>query len=137
MVAAPPLEILSRVCSYLWKDVGDCRDEDVGAADASLDQAPQSLPALQPRPAVHDDDAELPSFLKGLKQDVVDQRRADGDKTKLNVEGRKDETRTGKRKHKRETVTESLKPCSATRRQILQPRFKHVRLKCLTIHKLG
>ena len=58
---------------HLWKDVGDGRDKDIGTANAFLDQAPQSLPALQPRPAVHHDHAELPAFLKGLVQDVVDQ----------------------------------------------------------------
>lgn len=62
--------------SDLWEDVGDGRDEDVGAADASLDQASQGLPALQPGPAVHHDHTELPALLKGLAQDVVDQRRA-------------------------------------------------------------
>lgn len=31
---------------YLWKDVRDSRYKDVGAANASLDQAPQGLPAL-------------------------------------------------------------------------------------------
>lgn len=60
-------------CNHLWKDVRDGRDKDVGAADASLDQAPQGLSALQPRPAVHHDHAELPALLKGLAQDVVDQ----------------------------------------------------------------
>lgn len=62
---------------HLWKDVRDSGDKDVGAADAPLDQAPQGLPALQPRPAVHHDHAELPAFLEGLAQDVVDQRRAE------------------------------------------------------------
>lgn len=64
---------------YLWKNVGDGRDEDVGAADASLDEAPQGLPALQSGPAVHHDHAELPFLVKGLAQDVVDQRRAEAD----------------------------------------------------------
>lgn len=58
---------------YLWKDIRDSRDENVGAADASLDQAPQGLPALQSRPAVHHDHTKLPALLKGLAQDVVDQ----------------------------------------------------------------
>ncbi len=60
-------------CNHLWKDVGDSRDENIGAADASLDQAPQGLPALQSRPAVHHDHTELPALLKGLAQDVVNQ----------------------------------------------------------------
>lgn len=55
----------------LWKDVGYSGDKDVGAADASLDQAPQGLPALQPRPAVYHDHAELPALFQGLAQDVV------------------------------------------------------------------
>lgn len=58
---------------YLWKDVRHGRDKDVGAADASLDQAPQGLPALQSRPAVHNDHTELPALLEGFAQDVVDQ----------------------------------------------------------------
>lgn len=58
---------------YLWKDVGYSRDKDVGAADASLDQAPQGLPALQPRPAVYHDHAELPAFFQCFAQDVVNQ----------------------------------------------------------------
>jgi len=62
---------------YLRENVGDSGDEDVGAADASLDEAPQSLAALQTRPAVHHDHTELPLLLKGLAQDVVDQRRAE------------------------------------------------------------
>lgn len=66
---------------YLWKNVGDGRDKDVGAADASLDKAPQGLPALQSRPAVHHDHTELYVLLKGLAQDVVDQRRAEQRKT--------------------------------------------------------
>lgn len=61
------------LCYCLWEDVRDRRDKDVGAADASLDQASQGLPALQPRSAVHDDDAELPATLEGLAQNVVDQ----------------------------------------------------------------
>lgn len=64
--------------TYLWKNVGDSRDKDVGAADAFLDKAPQGLAALQSRPAVHHDHTELPLLLEGLAQDVVDQRRADG-----------------------------------------------------------
>lgn len=67
---------MSLFCSCLWKDVRDSRDKDICAADASLDQASQGLPALQSRPAVHHDDTELPALLKGLAQDVVDQRRA-------------------------------------------------------------
>lgn len=79
---------------YLWKDVRDGWDKDVGAADASLDEAPQGLPTLQSRPAVHHDHAELPVFLEGLAQDVVDQRRAEQRKMEVvvmfreeNVEG--------------------------------------------------
>lgn len=50
----------------LRKDVRDSRDKDIGAADASLDQTSQGLPALQAGSAVHHDDAELPALLKGL-----------------------------------------------------------------------
>lgn len=63
--------------SCLWKDVRDRRDEDVGAPDAPLDQTSQGLPALQPRPAVYHDHTELPVLLKGLAEDVVDERRAE------------------------------------------------------------
>lgn len=71
------LALSTKARMYLWKDVGDSRDKDVGAADAFLDEAPQGLPALQSGPAVHHDHTELPVFLKGLAQDVVDQRRAE------------------------------------------------------------
>lgn len=68
--------------SCLWKDVGDGRDEDVGAPDALLDQASQGLAALQPRPAVHHNHAELLVLLEGFAQNVVDERRAEsGEKT--------------------------------------------------------
>lgn len=60
--------------SCLWKDVGDGRDEDIGAPDALLDQAPQGLSALQPWPAVHNYHAELLVLLEGFTQDVVDER---------------------------------------------------------------
>ena len=63
--------------NYLWKDVRDSRDKDIGAADASLDQTPQGLPALHPRPAIHHDHTELSAFLEGFMQDVVDQRRTE------------------------------------------------------------
>lgn len=65
------------LCNYLWKDVGDSWDKDVGAADAFLHQAPQGLPALQTRSAVHHDHTEFPALLKRLTEDVVDQWRAE------------------------------------------------------------
>lgn len=67
--------------SCLWKDVGDGRDEDISAPDALLDQASQGLAALQPRPAVHHNHAELLVLLEGFAQDVVDERRAGNGKT--------------------------------------------------------
>lgn len=78
------LETREKCCffSCLWKDVGDGRDEDIGAPDALLDQASQGLAALQPRPAVHHNHAELLVLLEGFAQDVVDERRAgNGKKT--------------------------------------------------------
>lgn len=79
-------------CNYFWKDVGDSWDKDISAADASLDQAPQGLPAFQPRSAVHHDHTELPVLLERLTQNVVDQwwaENAGGAVTlEENVEGR-------------------------------------------------
>lgn len=66
------LFMLCWLCDYLWKDVRNSWDKNIGAADASLNQAPQGLPAFQPRSAIHHYDTKLPVFVKGLTQDVVD-----------------------------------------------------------------
>jgi len=62
--------------THFRQNVGQGRYEHISTSDAFLHQTPQRLSALQPGPAINDNDSELPLLFKSIAQNVIDKRRA-------------------------------------------------------------